>query len=410
MMPGVDFIDQEAEDALPPHSRPNGHDPAGAPSIIDAGEDEAAIPSRGWLLGNAMCRKFISGNVAQGGVGKTALAIARALALATGRPLTGEHIFQRCRVLVVSLEDDIDELRRRIRAARIHHRITAEDVRGWLFLWTPIGLKIAEQQNGSRAVVPGELEQQLRAFIVERQIDVVEIDPLVKAHTADENDNNALDGVAIILARLATDMNCAVDLPQHERKSGTAEPGDANRGRGASAYRDAARLLYTITPMTDAEREQFGLAEAERRSLIRLDSAKVNIAPPSIEARWFRIVGVPLGNSTDLYPHGDEVPTVEPWTPPDIWAEISISAANDILDQIERGPSEGQRYSAEKQAATTDRAAWRAVQNGHPHLSEKQCKTVISEWIKTGMIEPREYQDAAQRKPRMGLFVARRPG
>ena len=40
----------------------------------------------------------------------------------------------------------------------------------------------------------------------------------------------------------------------------------------------------------------------------RVDSAKVNIAPPSIEARWFRIVGVPIGNGTDLYPDGDEVP------------------------------------------------------------------------------------------------------
>ncbi len=97
-------------------------------------------------------------------------------------------------------------------------------------------------------------------------------------------------------------------------------------------------------------------------------------------------------------------------TPPDIWAEINISAANEILDRIERGPSEEQRYSAEKQAATTDRAAWRVVQNGHPHLSEKQCKAVIAEWIKSGMIETREYHDAAQRKSRMGLFVAKRPG
>lgn len=378
--------------------------------IIDAGEDDVPIPPRGWLLGNAMCRGFISGNVAQGGVGKTALAIVRALALATGRPLTGEHVFQRCRVLIVSLEDDIDELRRRVRAARIHYAVTTDELHGRLFLWTPIGLKIAEQRDNSRAVVPGELEAQLRTFIAERQIDVVVIDPLVKTHTADENDNNALDGVATILARLATDMRCAVDLPQHERKGGTAEPGDANRGRGASSYRDAARLLYTITPMTDAEREQFGLREAERRSLIRLDSAKINIAPPSIEARWFRIVGVPLGNGTELYPHGDEVPTVEPWTPPDIWTEINITAANDILDQIERGPSEGRRYSAEKQAATTDRAAWRVVQNAHPDLSEKQCKAVIAEWIKSGMIETREYQDAVQRKPRLGLFVAKWPG
>ena len=352
---------------------------------------------------------FISGLSAHGATGKTALRIVQALALATGRPLTGEYVFERSRVLILCLEDNIDELRRRVRAAMLHHGVTALDLRGHLFLWSPTGLKIAEQRDGSRQVVPGELDQQLRHVIVEREIDAVVLDPLVKSHSVEENDNTGIDAVAVILTRLASEMNCAVDVLHHERK-GSASAGDADRGRGASSFRDAARLLYTLTPMTDAEREQFGLTEAERRCLIRVDSAKVNIAPPSIEARWFRIVGVPIGNGTDLYPHGDEVPTVEPWMPPDIWVEINNSAANQILDRIERGPSEGQRYSAEKQAATTDRAAWRAVQNGHPHLSEKQCKTIIAEWVKSGMIETREYQDTAQRKTRMGLFVGKRPG
>jgi hypothetical protein len=47
--------------------------------------------------------------------------VAQLLSLATGRPLTGEHVFQRCRVLIVSLEDDADELRRRVLAAMLHH-------------------------------------------------------------------------------------------------------------------------------------------------------------------------------------------------------------------------------------------------------------------------------------------------
>jgi hypothetical protein len=45
------------------------------------------------------------------------------LALATGRPLTGEHVFRRCRVLMLSFEDDIDDLNRRLAAALIHHKI-----------------------------------------------------------------------------------------------------------------------------------------------------------------------------------------------------------------------------------------------------------------------------------------------
>ena len=40
-----------------------------------------------------------------------------------GVSLTGEHVFLRCRVLLLSFEDDIDELRRRIKAACLHHGI-----------------------------------------------------------------------------------------------------------------------------------------------------------------------------------------------------------------------------------------------------------------------------------------------
>ena len=194
----------------------------------------------------------------------------------------------------------------------------------------------------------------------------------------------------------------------HERKAGGVEAGDGNRGRGASAFRDAARLLFTLTPMTETEREQFGLTEPDRRALIRLDSAKVNIAPPSIEANWFRLVGVSLGNGTALYPNGDQVPTVEPWTPPDFWREMTPATINAMLDQIERGPSEGRRYSAANRAE--GRAATLAVTKHCPALNEKQARQVIATWLRSGMIETRDYVDPIDRKPRGGLFVVKRPG
>ena len=82
------------------------------------GGDTGAIPPRGWLLGNIFCRGYISSLMADGGVGKTALRIAQCLELARGKSLTGDHVFQRCRVLFITLEDDLNELRRRARAAR----------------------------------------------------------------------------------------------------------------------------------------------------------------------------------------------------------------------------------------------------------------------------------------------------
>ena len=297
-------------------SRPNGHDPCGeedepvdvkvydagafgrSSEPLDIGDDVEPIPPRGWLVGNTFCRGFISGLVAQGAAGKTAVRLLQALSLASGRSLSGEHVFQRGRVLLVCLEDGIDELRRRVRAAMLHYGLDREELRGYLFEWAPLGRKIAEQRDGSREVVAGELAEKLRAFIVARQIDLLLIDPLVKAHTAEENNNTAVDAVAVILSTLACDLDCAVDLLHHERK-GSTDAGDANRARGASSLKDAARLLYTLTPMSDEEREKFGLSEAERRSLVRVDSAKVNIAPPAAEARWFKIIGVPLGNGTE---------------------------------------------------------------------------------------------------------------
>ena len=404
----TDFLE---EDVPPidsgPTKRPNEHDLDPA-RILDAGKDDAPISPRQWLLGNTFCRGFVSGLLAQGASAKTTIRIAQALAVATGRELTNEHVFVRSRTLIITLEDSLDELRRRIRAARLHHGVAAEELRGWLYLWAPAGLKLAEQRDGSRTVAPGELDRRIRAFVSEHKIDLVTIDPFVKAHTAEENDNSAIDQVAIILAALASDLKIATDTTHHAPK-GPTDPGDANRARGASAFRDAARLLYTVTGMSETEREQFGLSEAERRSLVRIDSAKVNIVPPSIEARWFRIVGVPLANGTELYPHGDTVPAAEPWQPPDMWRDLSTSIANAILDQIERGPGEGQHYT-DANRADDRRSAWRVVTRHCETLSEKQARCVISTWLANGMIERREYQDQTQRKTRNGLFVIKRPG
>src|SRR4051812_27530497 len=54
-----------------------------------AWRDPAMIRPRAWLYGRHYIRKFISGTVSPGGLGKSSLAVAEALALATGRDLIG---------------------------------------------------------------------------------------------------------------------------------------------------------------------------------------------------------------------------------------------------------------------------------------------------------------------------------
>lgn len=374
--------------------------PAEAMAIWDAGDDDYSITPRAWLLGTIFCRRFLSSLLADGGVGKTALRVAQLVSLAAGRSLTGEHVFQRCRVLIVSLEDDRDELRRRAYAVMKHHCVTPGELKGWLYLSAPKGLRLAEMKDGAPAA--SELERHLREAIESRQIDVISLDPFVKSHSLAENDNNAVDYVCTLLTKLAIEMNCAIDAPHHTKK-GSSSAGNADNGRGASAMKDAARLVYTLTPMSAEEARQFGMPEAERRAFIRLDSGKVNIAPPSREAKWFRLVGVPLGNGSELYPTGDEVQTVEPWKPPSAWQDMDAILINRILDDIEAGLENGSRYSNNSRAG--ERAAWAVVVKHMPEKTEPQAREIIRIWVKNGVLYPESYEDTEQRKTREGLRV-----
>jgi hypothetical protein len=371
--------------------------------VWDAGDDEALPPPRGWLLGHTFARKFMSSILADGGVGKTALRYAQALSLASGRMLTGEHVFQRARVLIVSLEDDADELRRRILAARLHHRIDRGALRGWLFLSAPGGAagKLMSTDNKGRAVV-GELAANIEAAIVQHNIDLVMLDPFVKAHSVEENKNSIIDDVAQVLTDLATEHNIAVDAPHHVSK-GPADPGNANRSRGASAMVNAGRLVYTLTVMNSEEAKTFGVPEEERKSYVRVDSGKVNIAKGGGAARWFRLVGVRLGNKTPLYPNGDEVQTVEPWTPPSTWADLGTDRLNRILDAIDAGLPDGNRYTDGK--AATTRAAWRVVVDEAPHKTEGQAREIIKTWVKNGVLFTDDCVDPVNRKTVRGLKV-----
>jgi hypothetical protein len=365
------------------------------------------LPPREWILGNSFCRQFLSSLLGSGGVGKTALRLVQALEVATGRSLTGEHVHQRCVVLFLSFEDGILELKRRVRAAMLHHSVSDEEVDGWLWYAAITGHKLAAITPRSQKIVPGGLMRWLRATIKELGVGLVILDPFIKTHGVSENDNNAMDQVCTLLADLAVELNFAADAPHHIRK-GAATPGDPDIGRGASATQDAGRLVYTATKMDKETAETCGIAENERHRFFRVDSAKVNIAPALADAIWFELVNVPIGNATPQYPNGDHVQTVRRWYPSSFWQGLDITVLNKILDNIDAGPYDGGRYSPAPNAK--ERAAWPVILKFYPDLSEKQAKSMIATWIKNGVLEKRMHEDPNDRHEHASLFVGKRPG
>ncbi len=370
----------------------------------DAGDDTGLPPPRGWLLGNIFARKFMSSLLGAGGVGKSALRYAQLLSLATGRSLVGDHVFQRCRVLIVSLEDDADELRRRILAASLYHGIDRGELKDWLFLSAPgaAGGKLMNVDKSGR-LVRGALADKLEAVVAARNIDIVSLDPFVKAHSVEENDNSAIDDVVQILTDLGAKYDIATDAPHHISK-GLADPGNANRGRGASAMKDAMRLVYTLTTMSTEEAEAFDVSEEARHQFVRMDSGKVNITKHLSAARWYRIIGVSLDNGSDLYPSGDEVQTVEQWHPPTAWDGVDDDLTRRILAAIDDGLPDGNRYTDAPRAG--GREAWRVVQQHMPDKPEAPARELVKTWVRNGTLEVYDYTNPSTRKAVKGLRLA----
>jgi hypothetical protein len=322
----------------------------GQPPVRWAGSDTSPIPPRQWLLGTFFCRGFLSGLTGPGAAGKTAVRLLQLIALALGRgDLVGAKCFERTRVLIVCLEDDENELRRRIRAACMHHGIDEAELYDWLAYWTPRDLHLIELDRWGKIEGPGELGEALRRIIEGLGIGLVSVDPFVKSHAADENDNQIIDKAAGYFLQVGHDCGCAVDYLHHHRK-GVPLPGDADSGRGASALTNASRLVFTLTKMSAAEAEELGITARDRLLYVRMDDAKLNIAPPAAETIWFKIVGVPIGNGAGSWPLGDNVQTVERWHPPDPFDDFPKTQIAQVFERLRKGPKTGELYSSNPQA------------------------------------------------------------
>ena len=360
------------------------------------------IPPRGWLLGALLCRRNVTALVAPGGTGKTSVAIAWAWSLATGSAIVEDRPTRKARVLLVTAEDGEDEVDRRILACRLRYSLLEPADDAFVAASIVGGGETLLRPTPSGEFVEGPLARMLEETIREHRSDVLILDPWVKISGAPENDNIEVDKALRILVRIACSMDVAVLILHHVKKGG-ASPGNVDAARGATALMDGARIGLTLNRMSTDEASAMGVSEDERMQLVRLDDGKANMTPLSAAVAWYRLCSINLGNATAEYPKGDNVQAVERWTPPDTWEGLSTAICNRILDDIDAGLPNGDRYS--DASAAGDRAAWAVVQTHCPDKTEHQCRQIITAWRKAGLLKVEEYFSPEQRKKRSGLAV-----
>jgi hypothetical protein len=186
--------------------------------------DERTLERDDWLYGKHLLRGTVSGTAAFGGTGKSAKAIAEALAMASGRALLGVQPPRPLRVLLINLEDDRIRMNKRIAAAMKHYDLKPVDIGDRLCVIASgeYQLKIATQERAGVTAPDEAAITELIKLITDKQFDVVSIDPLRRTHRVNENDNTAIGEVVETYGRLAEAAHCAVHLYHHTRKSGGA--------------------------------------------------------------------------------------------------------------------------------------------------------------------------------------------
>ena len=341
------------------------------------------IAPRQWLHGVDLVIGYVSVLVAPGGVGKTTLGMTMGLAVATGRPLLKARIWATGNVLFCGLEDPDEESDRRLAAIQKQFEIETETLQSHVFKITPDDqdLIIAEISPMDGITIAYPHRDALVEIVRQHGIKLVVVDPFVNCHQLEENSNPHMNAVARAWRQVAREAECAILLVHHTRKG--AEAGDAEGARGAKAVIDAARVASTLTPMSKEEAAEWGIGEAARRFHVRLDDAKRNMAP-SEKARWFRLVGVPLGNGSAVYPNGDEVQAIMPWEPPSTFGDATAKHLNELLDVIAEGV-DGVPYAPDRRGKVNGRWVGQVLVD-HLGMNVEQAANAIRMWIRNGVL------------------------
>jgi len=77
-----------------------------------------------------------------------------------------------------------------------------------------------------------------------------------------------------------------------------------------------------------------------------------------------------------------------------------------IIDTIDAGTDDGERYTDSNRSSAGPRSAINAVLKVCPDKTKAQAREIIARLIRDGRIVSRSYHSPTQRRERMGLFSA----
>jgi hypothetical protein len=281
------------------------------------------LPTRPYVLGHRFMAGVVTLGVGAPGAGKSNLAILTALSIATSRPLTGEEVRRPGRIWVHNNEDSRDELYRRIGGMLQCHQIGYDSVRENVFVSSGLDERLVVAVKDKDIVKRTIAVAEVIASIKQHGIVHIVIDPLISTHRGvSENSNDEIEQVIETIQHIAHETGCSIDLVHHALKSHShnteVHAGDMNAARGASSLIGAARMVYTLSPMSKDTAEKMNLHPTQAARLVRLDIGKGNYAARDTNIRWFELEPFDIGNgdSGEIFCESDSIAVPKPWAQP----------------------------------------------------------------------------------------------
>jgi hypothetical protein len=312
-----------------------------------------AIRAPEYLYGSLQ-RGYVYINGAMTKTGKSAFAVAGMLAMVTGRKLLQFQPCEKLRVGYWNGEDPQEAIELRVQGAMLHYRLNAADLSDRMRVSTAerATLTVAyEDGHGVTVHEPDVLE--LRKWVESQRLDVLVIDPFVSTHTVNELDNQAVYRVMTVWTALAKQLQVAIWLVHHLRKTMAGSAVDIESIRGASSMIAAARSADVMVRMDAATGKRLGLAKEYGRYFRIVDSQSNNLRWAALDTLWFRLESVQLDNGWmaanrhepgEHFVSASEVPVVVTWQEPDELTRAGL-LGDEAVAEIRRLIGEGKwRY------------------------------------------------------------------
>lgn len=365
--------------------------------------DPQSIPPRRFLYARHFARGFVSVTAAPGGLGKSSLELAEAIAIGTGRGLLNVVPWERAPVWYLGLEDPIDEYERRVAAVALYYDIPGDEIEAALFLDSGRDQNFVvavEERTGAKIVEP--IVEAIIENVRRHEIGLIIVDPFVASHAVSENDNAKLEKVTRAWARIANETNCAIELVHHFRKNsgGGGEP-TVDDVRGASAIVGAARSVRILAGMSQEEADQASVNDRFR--YFSVSFGKANLFPRSETLDWYHLDSVPLGNGGGR--PDDEIGVVTPWRWPNALDGLHVSDLQKVQDVVASG-----EWAENVQSRDWVGHAVAQALSLNPDLKadKSRIRSLLRVWIANGALKIDRQHDLLKRRDRPVVVVGNR--